>query len=168
MRWIGSIFVLMSYLFLSAGNALAQAGVCDRATSEAKRAMDSDVQSWTTAINSTNLPQEVKNAYLVLFNYNRNESHKAADKEHDDCTRAVKPYQDVVDAIEAIYTLGLSKVLQPSMMHVDVSELLKGYTLGGPNALVPKFREDILRGDHGTFSNILRDPYKCLTFQTKC
>lgn len=168
MRWIRSIIILAVSVLLSTDSAFAQAGVCDRATAEAKQAMDSDVKSWTTAINNTNLPQEVKNAYLVLFNYNRSESFKAADKEHDECTRSFKPYQDLVDAIEAIYTLGLSKVLQPSMMHVDVSELLKGYTLGGPNALVPKFREDILRGDHGTFANILRDPYKCLTFQTKC
>jgi hypothetical protein len=73
-----------------------------------------------------------------------------------------------MDTIVAAYTLGLSRVLQPSMTHVDVSELLKGYTLGGPNALVPKFREEILRGDQGTFANILRDPYKCLTFQRSC
>jgi hypothetical protein len=155
-------------VFLISSAAWAQAGVCNRATDEAKRQMDADVAAWTAAIQANNQPQEVKNAYIVLFNYNRNQSFAQADQVNQQCTQAFKPYQDVVDAITTLYTLGLAKVLQPAMTHVDVSELLKGYTLGGPNALVPKFREQILNGDNGTIANILRDPYKCLTFQTKC
>jgi uncharacterized membrane protein len=31
-----------------------------------------------------------------------------------------------------------------------------------------KLREALLRGDHGTISNIIRDPFRCLTFQRKC
>ena len=90
------------------------------------------------------------------------------EKARKDCTAQFKPYQDLVDAMVRIYTAGLSDILKPHMTHVDVSELLAGYPLGGPNALVPRFREQILNGDQGTVANIIRDPWKCLTFQRKC
>ena len=167
-QYVGGVVAISLACIFFSQDALGQAGVCNRATDDAKQRMDSDFAAWVAAIQGNNLPQEVKNAYIVLFKYNRDQAYNQADQINQQCTQSFKPYQDVMDAIVTFYTVGLAKVLQPAMTHVDVSELLKGYTLGGPNALVPKFREQILNGDSGTVANILRDPWKCLSFQRKC
>lgn len=162
-----SVAVLVLGIF--AGATWAQgAGVCDRASDDTRARVVGDVQAWIDAINQTDLPQHVKNAHIVLFQYNQAESMKKIETIRVECTAAYKPYQDVVDLMVSIYTAGLSEILAPHMTHVDVSELLAGYPLGGPNALVPRFREQILNGDNGTIANIIRDPWKCLTFQRKC
>jgi hypothetical protein len=156
-------------LTCTAQNAYAQgAGVCNRASDDIRARVNSDVQGWIDAINATDLPQHVKNAHITLFQYNQAESMKGIEAKRNECTASFKPYQQVVDAMVLIYTGGLSAILKPHMTHVDVSELLAGYPLGGPNALVPRFREQILQGDNSTVSNIIRDPWKCLTFQRKC
>lgn len=161
--------VITMVLGLSPTISMAQgAGVCNRASDDTRSRIVSDVQLWKDAINSADYPAAVKQAHNILFDYNMGESLRKIEGERVACTAAFKPYQDVVDAMVAIYTGGLSEILAPHMTHVDVSELLAGYPLGGPNALVPKFREDILRGDRGTVANIIRDPWKCLTFQRKC
>lgn len=148
--------------------AYAQAGVCNRAFDDTAAKVRDDTAEWEKAFNATDLPPKVKQAHIVLFEYNRDETIKAYDSKRQQCTASFEPYQKIVDNLVSIYTLGLSDILQPHMTHVDVSELLAGYPLGGPNALVPKFREQILSGDNGTVANILRDPWKCLTFQRKC
>lgn len=156
-------------LFVSCSTgAFAQAGVCNRASDDTRSRVNADVQGWIDAINEGDSPQHVKNAHIVLFQYNQGETMKGIEDLRQKCTQEFKPYQDVVDAMVVIYTGGLSEILQPHMTHVDVSELLAGYPLGGPNALVPRFREQILNGDQGTIANIVRDPWKCLTFQRKC
>jgi len=161
-------FIVIAVLFF-ANSVFAQgAGVCNRALDDTTIKVNSDVQAWINAINATDLPRPVKDAHIVLFNYNQGEWLKKAQSTKDECTASFKPYQDVVDALVAIYTGGLSEILSPHMTHVDVSELLAGYPLGGPNALVPRFREQILNGDNGTIANIIRDPWKCLTFQRSC
>jgi hypothetical protein len=86
----------------------------------------------------------------------------------NDCERGFKPYQQVMNDFVTIATGGLSKLLPERMTRIDVSDILAGYPLGGPNAFIPKLREQILGGDRGTLGNIVRDPYKCLTFQRKC
>lgn len=155
-------------LVISAGTAFAQAGVCNRASDDTRARVNADVQAWIDAINETDLPQAVKNAHIVLFQYNQGQALQGIEQARQQCTAEFKPYQDVVDAMVLIYTGGLSEILEPHMTHVDVSELLAGYPLGGPNALVPRFREQILSGDNGTIANIIRDPWKCLTFQRSC
>lgn len=156
-------------LACTAQGAYAQgAGVCNRASDDIRARVNADVQGWVDAINETDLPQQVKNAHIILFQYNQAESMKGIEVKRTECTAQYKPYQEVMDAMILIYTGGLSAILSPHMTHVDVSELLAGYPLGGPNALVPRFREQILRGDNSTVSNIIRDPWKCLTFQRKC
>jgi hypothetical protein len=50
----------------------------------------------------------------------------------------------------AIATGGLSKLLPERMTRIDGSDILAGYPLGGPDAFIPKLREQILRGDRGT------------------
>lgn len=86
----------------------------------------------------------------------------------DDCERGFKPYQDVMNDFVTIGTAGLSKLLPAPMTRVDVSDILAGYPLGGPDAFIPKLREQLLHGDRGTIANIVRDPWKCITFQRKC
>ena len=85
-----------------------------------------------------------------------------------DCEGGFKPYQQVMDSFMTIATGGLSKLLPERMTRVDVSDILAGYPLGGPNAFIPKLREQILGGDRGTVANVIRDPWKCITFQRKC
>ena len=166
-KLLGTVFGLL--LTCTAQSAYAQgAGVCNRASDDIRARVNADVQGWVDAINATDLPQQVKNAHITLFQYNQAESMKGIEAKRGECTANFKPYQQVVDAMVLIYTGGLSAILAPHMTHVDVSELLAGYPLGGPNALVPRFREQILQGDNSTVSNIIRDPWKCLTFQRKC
>jgi hypothetical protein len=86
----------------------------------------------------------------------------------NDCERGFKPYQDVMNRLVLVATGGVSKLLPERMTRVDVSDILAGYPLGGPDAFVPKLREQILRGDRGTGANIIRDPWKCITGQRKC
>lgn len=168
MRTIICALVLSIIAMASSAPVVAQAGVCNRASDDTRARIQSDVQGWINAINSTDLPPPVKQAHITLFLYNQSQSLIAMEKVRVDCTNAFKPYQQVVDAMVTIYTGGLNKILAPHMTHVDVSEILSGYPLGGPNALVPRFREQVLRGDRGTIANIVRDPWKCLTFQRKC
>lgn len=166
-RWLYAITVAGCCSLVTTA-ALAQAGVCNRASDDIRARVNADVQGWINAINATDLPPHVKQAHITLFQYNQGEAMKGIERVRQECTAAFKPYQQVVDAMILIYTNGLSAILQPHMTHVDVSELLAGYPLGGPDALVPRFREDILRGDQGTIANIVRDPWKCLTFQRRC
>ncbi|KYH02490.1 hypothetical protein [Bradyrhizobium sp. DOA1] len=86
----------------------------------------------------------------------------------NDCERGFKPYQDVMNNFVLVATGGLSKLLPERATRIDVSDILAGYPLGGPDAFVPKLREQILGGDRGTVANIVRDPWKCITFQRKC
>lgn len=152
---------------LSHNVAFAQAGVCNRAADEIAQKVTKDANDWINAIDPS-LPQDERDALKLLFTRNKERSLAVVKTQQNECTAQFKPMQDMMDAVVAAYTGGLSKILATRMTHVDVSELLAGYPLGGPNALVPKFREDILRGDNGTIANILRDPWKCVTFQRKC
>lgn len=67
---------------------------------------------------------------------------------------------------------GVPPFLGEEATRVDTSEILNGKPLGGENALVPQAREDVLdrldAADQGSVANIIRDPFKCLTFQRKC
>lgn len=81
----------------------------------------------------------------------------------NDCEKALKPYQDVVDAGVLFATGGLASVLPERFKNIDVSQILSGHPLGGPNALIPKMRDDILNGlgIGGDVAKIIRDP-KCV------
>lgn len=161
-----SVFAILVFLS-NTSYANAQAGVCNRQADEISSKVRDDAAAWIAAIDPS-LPKDERDAYKLLFSRNRDRALVVVQKQNDSCTASFKNYQDMMDAVVFVYTGGLSSILAPRMTHVDVSELLKGYPLGGPNALVPKFREDILRGDNGTVSNIMIDPLKCLTFQRKC
>lgn len=80
------------------------------------------------------------------------------------CEKKIEPYQKAVDIGVFFATGGLSTVLPPTMTHVDASQILSGHPLGGPGALLPKLRDDLLKGlgvggDVGCF---IRDPLRAL------
>ncbi|WP_104822317.1 hypothetical protein [Rhizobium sp. NXC24] len=156
-----------AFFLMSQQPSFSQAGVCNRQGDEIATKVRSDADKWIAAIDPS-LPKDEQDAFRLLFSRNRDRTLAAVNKMTRECTAKYKPMQDMMDGIVTYYTGGLSKILAPRMTHVDVSELLNGYPLGGPNALIPKFREDILRGDNGTVANIIRDPWKCLSFQRKC
>ena len=77
-----------------------------------------------------------------------------------ECNQKIAPYQKATDIAVFFATGGLSAVLPPQMTHVDASQILSGHPLGGPGALIPKMREDILNGlgIGGDVAGIIRDP----------
>jgi len=82
----------------------------------------------------------------------------------DDCNKQIAPYQKALDIGVFFVTGGLSKVLPPSMTHVDASQILSGHPLGGPGALVPKLRDDLLNGlgIGGDVACFIRDPLRAM------
>lgn len=79
------------------------------------------------------------------------------------CDKNLKPYQDATDAFVDIATGGLSKLLPPSMTHIDIGEILAGKPFGGDGALIPHLRERLLSAlglanDRGEIVKFLRDP----------
>jgi hypothetical protein len=85
----------------------------------------------------------------------------------DDCNQQVKPYQDVVNSFVNVETLGIASMLPGKMGFVDASDILAGYPLGGPDALVPKARDQLLNSLHigGDVAKTIKDPVhaiKCI------
>jgi hypothetical protein len=80
----------------------------------------------------------------------------------DDCNKGIAPYQKALDIAVFFSTGGLSAILPPSMTKIDASQILSGTPLGGPGALIPKLREDILNGlgIGGDVACGIRDPLK--------
>lgn len=78
----------------------------------------------------------------------------------DRCNQGFEPYQQAADALVTFFSGGLNLVLPAQMFRVDVSQILGGYPLGGPNAIVPQIRETALRalGISGTLERIIVDP----------
>lgn len=94
----------------------------------------------------------------------RAEAYGQIQSANDDCNKGIAPYQKSLDIAVFFATGGLSAILPPQMSHVDASQILSGYPLGGPGALIPKLREDLLNGlgiggDVGCF---IRDPLRAL------
>jgi hypothetical protein len=86
------------------------------------------------------------------------------DKEINACEAELKPIQDVMNGFVVIATGGLSALAPGKMAYVDVSDILAGYPLGGPSALIPKLREDTFRtlGIGGDVAKFARDPFRCI------
>lgn len=86
-----------------------------------------------------------------------------------DCNKDLKPYQNTVDALVAVATGGLNKLLPERMTHIDMGEILvAGKPLGGNGALIPHFREQLLgalglANDRGEVTKFIRDPWHSIT-----
>ncbi|MDC4206659.1 MAG: hypothetical protein MPW14_20245 [Candidatus Manganitrophus sp.] len=171
-RSIVGILVLALALIYSDFASAESFGVCNQEMDKVKSNVQEDYKQWIDSVND--MPQEVRDAYIKIFTYNRDQAFLEADKGKEECYAEFRPLQKIVDGIVLFYTRGLSKVLPEKMTHIDVSQIMAGKPLGGPNAAVPKFREQTFKAlgidpkSPGTVGTIIKDPWKCLTFQRKC
>ena len=149
-------------------HAQAQYGVCDRAANDAVAFVNDERQRKINFVLQHNYPSPVIQAHLDIINYSHQDALSEVNRGHFECARGLRPPQQLVNAALTAFTMGLNRALPPGMARIDMSEVIAGYPLGGPNALIPRAREQILRGDNSTPSNIVRDPWKCVTFQRKC
>jgi hypothetical protein len=82
----------------------------------------------------------------------------------DDCEKALKPYQEIVNGFANIANGGIAGLLPGKMGFIDASDILAGYPLGGPDALVPKARDQILNsiglGGNNDLGKIVKDPVR--------
>jgi hypothetical protein len=81
----------------------------------------------------------------------------------DNCNKNLEPLQHGVDTLASAATYGLTDVLPGKMGYVDVSRILAGYPLGGPDAFIPRFREQVLAvlgatGPNNDLAKVLRNP----------
>lgn len=80
----------------------------------------------------------------------------------DECNKGFAVPQKIADTAVFFATGGLSAILPSSFSHVDASQILSGTVFGGPDALIPKMRDDLLNGlgISGDVACIIRDPKK--------
>jgi hypothetical protein len=167
MRCLYSASVAGAFL-LTPLPAYAQYGVCDRAANDAVAIVNSNRQRKINIVYQYNYPPPVIQAHLDIINYSHQDAMAEVSRGHFECARGFRPPQQIVNAAVTAFTMGLNRALPPGMVRIDISEAIAGYPLGGPNALIPRAREQILQGNNSTPANIARDPWKCLTFQRKC
>ncbi len=168
------LFIIMLGLLSLSDSAHAEEsfGVCNREIDKAKKDIQADYEQWVDAVKD--LPEEVRDSYIKIFTYNRDQANLEAEKGKEECYAGFRPVQEIVDQIVDFYTDGLSKSLPEKMTRVDISEIMAGKPLGGPNAAVPQVREfffnslGIKKDNPGTIGNTVRDPWKCITGQRKC
>lgn len=107
---------------------------------------------------------EVMDLYDVIdkLSKQRAEAYRQIKVGEDDCEKAIKPYQDILNVAVFFSTGGLSAVLPPALTKIDASQILSGYPLGPSGALIPKMREDILNGlgIGGDVACFIRDPLR--------
>ncbi|MCW5718530.1 MAG: hypothetical protein KIS68_11945 [Bauldia sp.] len=90
----------------------------------------------------------------------------SADTAVNECNSDLRPYQDLMDAAVAVATGGLSEIAPGKMLYVDISDILAGYPLGGPNALIPAARTQIFEflgmGPNNDLRRIIEDPLRAV------
>lgn len=94
----------------------------------------------------------------------RAEGYGQIEQAKGDCNKQIEPYQKALDIAKFLTTGGLSAILPPTMTHIDASQILSGHPLGGPGALIPKLREDLLNGlgVGGDVACFIRDPLRAI------
>jgi hypothetical protein len=82
------------------------------------------------------------------------------------CNMNLAAPEKITDAGDLFATDGLVASLPPKFKHVDVSLILSGHPFGGPNALVPNVRDDILKGlgIGGEVAKVIRNPMDIFRF----
>jgi len=167
-RWARHLIALAVVLAaLPAAASEESFGVCNRELDKVLSNIDTDYEQWVNAVQD--MPAEVRDAYLKVFAYNRNQAVASAQKGKHECYAAFRPLQDIVDETVAVYTGGLSKLLPDKTTRADVSEILNGKPLGGPNAAIPKFRDQVFKAlgvnpkSPGAIGSIVIDPWRVLT-----
>lgn len=147
---------------------MAQFGVCTRAANDAAAIVNQRTQNKVQFVLRHNYPPQVIQAHLDIIYYSQQQAFQSITQDHNACNQGYRHPQQIVDGAMFVFSMGLSTLPPPGMVRIDISEIANGRPLGGPDAVVPKIREEILRGDRGTGANIIRDPIRCLTFQRKC
>ncbi|EJB8691747.1 hypothetical protein C1S99_25310 [Vibrio parahaemolyticus] len=167
-----NLLIFLAFCMFSKSLFAESFGVCNREIDAVKDNIQSDYNQWIASVKD--MPNEVREAYEKIFTYNRDKAYLEADKAKELCYAEFRPLQELVDDIVFVYTGGLSNVLPEHMTRVDISEIMDGKPLGGPNAAIPKFREQIFKGlgvdpsSPGLVGNVMTDPIGCLTLKKKC
>lgn len=82
-------------------------------------------------------------AFYEKLKVDRGAVTAAVNTEADDCNKSLEPLQKAMNAYVNGITGGVASILPGKMGYVDVSQILAGYPLGGPNALIPHFRTQV-------------------------
>jgi hypothetical protein len=79
------------------------------------------------------------------------------------CVAGFAPYQQIINTGVFFVTGGMSQVLPPAATHVDASRILGGTPFGGPTAIVPQARDQVLNrlGIGGDVAKVIRNP-RCI------
>lgn len=102
-----------------------------------------------------NIPWIIQNLAMQ-----RDTGLRAVFQSFQQCATGFAPYQQIVNTGVFFLTGGMSQVLPPAATHVDASRILTGTPFGGPNALLPKARDQVLNGlgIGGDVAKIIRNP----------
>lgn len=167
-----TLIALVAVFFIfppaSSAHAQYQFGVCDRAANIAVAEVNRRAFRKRQIVQRSGAPTQIQHAHFIIIEHSRSQALGTAIRNRHACHRGYIPAQRIVNDAVTVFTLGLNRALPRGMTRIDLSEIVAGRPLGGPNAVVPKVREKILRGNRGTGANIIRDPIRCLTFMRKC
>lgn len=106
-------------------------------------------------VNPANFPQAMPDGSVQIINIpaliqmlasQRDTGLGAIFQSFQQCAAGYAPYQQIINTGVFFLTGGMSQVLPPAATHVDASRILSGTPFGGPNAVVPQARTQILNG----------------------
>lgn len=157
-------FLIGLVFFASSHQAFAQAGVCDRQANDIGMGIANDAAIRIASVQNLGYPPDETQALILLHMRARDRAFQALAQKRFECTQHYIPMQNMANFVVAIYSGGLSEFLPPQLTYVDVSEIMNGRPLGGPNAVIPKARDDTLNNLHigGDAAKVIKDPKKIL------
>lgn len=106
-------------------------------------------------VNPANFPQAMPDGTVQIINIpflihmlatQRDTALGAIFQSFQQCAAGFAPYQQIINTGVFFLTGGMSQVLPPAATHVDASQILGGTPFGGPNALIPQARSQVLNG----------------------
>lgn len=106
-------------------------------------------------VNPANFPQAMPDGSVQIINIpfliqmlatQRDTALGAIFQSFHQCEAGFAPYQNIINIGVFFMTGGMSQVLPPAATHVDASQILGGTPFGGPTALVPQARSQVLNG----------------------
>ena len=123
-------------------------------------------------VDPSNFPQAMPNGSIEIINIpfliqmlanQRETAIGAIFQGFQQCEAGFQPYQNIINTGVFFLTGGLSQVLPPAATHVDASRILGGTPFGGPNALLPQARSQVLNilGIGGDVRKVIENP-RCI------
>lgn len=139
-------------------------GICDRQANEIGMSIANDAARRIYQVSVLNLPPDEKQALILLHMRARDRAFGSVEQQRTVCYTGYRSKQEMASIVVQVYTGGLSEFLPPSMTYVDMSEIMNGTPLGGPNAVIPRARDDAMSslGISGDVGKIIRDPQQIL------